>query len=182
MGKVLKIREVGDPILQKKCDEIDIKNINREILDIIEDLKATLEFGTGLGIAAPQIGVNKRIIVVGAKKENIKYNDAEEIPITAMINPIWKKISEDTDIQYEGCMSVPVIRGKVERYKNIELTYFNENGEKIVRQVDGFFARLVQHECDHLDGIVFLEKVKEHNGFATVDNINKYNLRDKERI
>ena len=79
-------------------------------------------------------------------------------------------------------MSVPVIRGKVERYKNIELTYFNENGEKIVRQVNGFFARLVQHECDHLDGIVFLEKVKEHNGFATVDNINKYNLRDKERI
>lgn len=79
-------------------------------------------------------------------------------------------------------MSVPVIRGKVERYKNIELTYFNENGEKIVRQVDGFFARLVQHECDHLDGIVFLEKVKEHNGFATVDSINKYNLRDKERI
>ena len=74
-------------------------------------------------------------------------------------------------------MSVPVIRGKVERYKNIELTYFNENGEKIVRQVNGFFARLVQHECDHLDGIVFLEKVKEHNGFATVDNINKYNLR-----
>ena len=182
MGKVLKIREVGDPILQKKCDEIDIKNINREILDIIEDLKATLKFGTGLGIAAPQIGVNKRIIVVGAKKENIKYNDAEEIPITAMINPIWKKISEDTEIQYEGCMSVPVIRGKVERYKNIELTYFNENGEKIVRQVNGFFARLVQHECDHLDGIVFLEKVKEHNGFATVDNINKYNLRDKERI
>ena len=182
MGKVLKIREVGDPILQKKCDEIDIKNINREILDIIEDLKSTLEFGTGLGIATPQIGVNKRIIVVGAKKEDIKYNDAEEIPITAMINPIWKKISEDTDIQYEGCMSVPVIRGKVERYKNIELTYFNENGEKIVRQVNGFFARLVQHECDHLDGIVFLEKVKEHNGFATVDNINKYNLRDKERI
>ena len=179
MGKVLKIREVGDPILQKKCNEIDIKNINREILDIIEDLKATLESGTGLGIAAPQIGVNKRIIVVGAKKENIKYNDAEEIPITAMINPIWKKISEDTDIQYEGCLSVPVIRGKVERYKNIELTYFNENGEKIVRQVNGFFARLVQHECDHLDGIVFLEKVKEHNGFATVDSINKYNLRDK---
>ena len=99
-----------------------------------------------------------------------------------MINPIWKKISEDTDIQYEGCMSVPVIRGKVERYKNIELTYFNENGEKIVRQVNGFFARLVQLECDHLDGIVFLEKVKEHNGFATVDSINKYNLRDKERI
>ena len=104
--------------------------------------------------------MDKRIIVVGAKKIYIKYNDAEEIEITAMINPNWKKVSDDTDVQYEGCMSVPSIRGKVERYKNIELTYYNENGEKIVKKLNGFFARLVQHECDHLDGIVFLEKVK----------------------
>jgi peptide deformylase len=78
-------------------------------------------------------------------------------------------------------MSVPIIRGKVERYKNIELTYYNENGEKIVKQLNGFFARLIQHECDHLDGIVFLENVKEKNGFATVDNINKYNLKSTEK-
>ena len=71
MGKVLKIREIGDPILNKKCDEVDIKNIDETMLDIVEDLKATLEFGTGLGIAAPQIGINKKIIVVGAKKEDI---------------------------------------------------------------------------------------------------------------
>ena len=179
MGKVLKVREVGDPILNKISDEVDIKNIDEYILDIIEDLKSTLEFGTGLGIAAPQIGINKRIIVVGAKKENIKYNDAEEIPVTAMINPTWIKLSKETDIQYEGCMSVPSIRGRVERYKNIELTYYNEKGEKIVKQLNGFLARLVQHECDHLDGIVFLERVKEKNGFATIDNINKYNLREK---
>lgn len=75
MGKVIKVREVGEPILEKICEEVDIKNIDNEILDIIEDLKATLEFGIGLGIAAPQIGVNKRIIVVGAKAENVKYND-----------------------------------------------------------------------------------------------------------
>ncbi len=87
MGKVLKIREVGDPVLNKTSEEVDIENINEEIFEIIEDLKSTLEFGTGLGIAAPQIGINKRIIVVGAKKENIKYNDAEEIPVTAMLNP-----------------------------------------------------------------------------------------------
>ena len=178
MGKVLKVREVGDPILEKQCDEVNITNNNEDIIDIIEDLKSTLEYGTGLGIAAPQIGVDKRIIVVGAKKENIKYNDAEEIPITAMINPTWKKLTDDTDVQYEGCMSVSSIRGKVERYKNIELTYYNENGEKIIKQLNGFFARLVQHECDHLDGIVFLEKVKGPNGFATKENIEKYNLRE----
>jgi len=179
MGKVLKIREVGDPILNKISDEVDIENINEESLEIIEDLKSTLEFGTGLGIAAPQIGINKRIIVVGAKKENIKYNDAEEIPVTAMLNPTWKEISKETDIQYEGCMSVPSIRGRVERYKDIELTYYDENGKQIIKQVHGLFARLVQHECEHLDGIVFLEKVKEKNGFATIDNINKYNLMEK---
>ena len=179
MGKVLKIREVGDPILNKISEEINIKNINEEILEIIDDLKSTLEFGTGLGIAAPQIGINKRIIVVGAKKENIKYNDAEEIPLMTMINPTWRKTSNETDIQYEGCMSVPIIRGKVERYKDIELTYYDENGKKIIKQLHGFFARLVQHECEHLDGILFLEKVREKNGFATIDNINKYNLREK---
>ena len=134
MGKIIKVREVGEPILEKQCDEVNIKNINEDIIDIIEDLKSTLEYGTGLGIAAPQIGVDKRIIVVGAKKENIKYNDAEEIPITAMINPTWKKLTDDTDVQYEGCMSIPSIRGKVERYKQIEVTYFNENGEKIVKK------------------------------------------------
>ena len=174
MGKVLRIREVGDPILGKICDNVDVKNIDDKILDIIEDLKETLLFGTGLGISAPQVGVNKRIIVLGAKKENIKYNDAEEIPITTMINPTWKKLSEETDIQYEGCISVPMIRGKVERFKNIEVTYYNEKGEKIVKNLNGFFARLVQHECDHLKGVVFLEKVKEHNGFATIDNVKKY--------
>ena len=178
MGKVIKIREVGEPILSKVCEKVDIKNIGSEVLDIIEDLKTTLEFGTGLGRSAPQIGINKRIIVVGAKKENIKYNDAEEIPITAMINPEWKKLSEETDTQYEGCMSVPSIRGKVERYKNIELRYYTTNGEMVVKELNGFFARLIQHECDHLDGIIFLEKVKEHNGFATAENINKYNLRN----
>lgn len=178
MGRVLKVREVGDPVLSKISEEVDVEKIDKNILEIIEDLKATLEFGTGLGIAAPQVGMNKRIIVIGTNKENKNYTITEEIPITAMINPSWKKLSKETDIQYEGCLSVPSIRGKVERYKEIELTYYNESGEKIVKKVNGFFARLIQHECDHLDGIVFLERVKEHNGFATLENVNKYNLRE----
>jgi len=178
MGKVLKAREIGDPVLSNISEEVDINNINEEVLDIIEDLKATLEFGTGLGIAAPQIGINKRIIVVGTNKENNNYTITEGIPVTAMINPTWKNLSDDTDVQYEGCLSVPIVRGKVERYTKIELTYYNENGDKIVKEVENFFARLIQHECDHLDGIVFLERVKEHNGFATLENINKYNLRN----
>lgn len=180
MGKILKVREIGDPVLEKMSEKVDVKDINKEILEIIEDLKATLEFGTGVGIASPQIGINKRIIVIGAKKGRIKHNNVEEIPVTTMINPTWKKLSENTEIKYEGCMSVPIIRGKVERYTDIELTYYNESGEKIVKQFNGFVARVIQHECDHLDGIVFLEKVKEHSGFATIENVEKFNLREKE--
>lgn len=177
MGKILKIREVGDPVLSKVSKKVDIKNIDNNVLDIIEDLKTTLEDGNGLGIAAPQIGINKRIIVVGAKKENIVYSDAEEIPLTAMINPEWKALTDETDCQYEGCLSVPRIRGIVERYKKIELIYYNQLGEKITKEIKGFFARLIQHECDHLDGIVFLQKVNKKHGFATIENIKKYNLR-----
>lgn len=178
MARVLKIREVGDPILNTKCEQVDIKKINKELLEEIEDLKETLNYTEGFGIAAPQAGINKRIAIIQVDKEKCTYNDCEDVPTTVMINPTWKKLSEETKIEYEGCLSVPAIRGKVERYTNIEVTYYNEKGEKIIKQVNGFTARDIQHECDHLDGIVFLEKVKAPNGFATRENINKYNLKE----
>lgn len=173
MGKIIKVREVGDPVLNRISEEVDITNINGDIIDTIEDLKATLDDGVGVGIAAPQIGINKRIIVVGAKKENVRYNDAEDIPVTVMINPKWNKLSDETDIQFEACLSVPSISGRVERYKNIKLEYFNEQGEKIEKEVHGFFARLIQHECDHLDGFTLLNRVTEKDGFSTKENVKK---------
>ena len=175
-GNIIKIREVGDQVLSKKSKEININNINKEELEIIQDMKATLNDYGGFGIAAPQIGVNKRIIVIQVDKEKCSYKNCEDIPTTVMINPEWKKISDETDSEYEGCLSVPTIRGKVERYTNIEVTYYNENGEQITKQVKGFTARDIQHECDHLDGIVFLAKVK--NGeFSTTSNIKKFGLK-----
>ena len=180
MSKVLQIRTVGDPILGTKCEEVDVNNITPEILEEIEDLKETLNFTEGFGIAAPQAGINRRIVIIQVDKEKCTYKDCEEVPTTVMINPTWRKLSENTDITYEGCLSVPDLRGKVERYTNIEVTYYNEKGEKIIQQVKGFTARDIQHECDHLDGIVFLERVKNHNGFATADNIRKYDLRKEE--
>lgn len=178
MGKILKIREVGDPVLNLVCQKVDVQNINNETLEDIEDLKETLKFTGGFGIAGPQVGINKRIIVISIEKEKCSYKDCEDVPTTVMINPSWRKLSEEKESEFEGCLSVPTIRGKVERYKQIEVTYFNENGEKIVKKVSGFTARDIQHECDHLDGIIFLEKVTQENGFATKEMINKYNLRN----
>ncbi len=118
MGKVLKVREVGDPKLIELAESIDIiRTIDNDVLDIIEDLKDTLDFYEGFGIAATQVGINKRIIIIKVDKEKCKYNDVEDIPTTIMINPTWKSISDEKTIEYEGCLSVPSIRGKVERYK-----------------------------------------------------------------
>lgn len=179
MGKVLRIREVGDPILSVKCNEVDIKNISKEILEEIEDLKETLNFTDGFGIAAPQAGINRIIVIIQVNKDKCTYKDCEEVPTTVMINPQWRKLSDDTDIEFEGCLSVPSIRGKVERYKKIEVTYYNEKGEKIVKEANGFTARDIQHECDNLDGIVFLEKVNVKNGFATKQMIDKFKLKEE---
>ena len=179
MARVLRIREIGDPILSMKCKEVDIKNINQEILEEIEDLKETLNFTEGFGIAAPQVGIDKRIVIVQVDKEKCTYKNCEKVPTTVMINPTWRKLLEETESEFEGCLSVPSVRGKVERYTNIEVTYYDEKGKKVIKQVSGFTARDIQHECDHLDGIVFLEKVKKHNGFATKEMINKFNLKEE---
>ena len=178
MGKVLMVREVGDPILSIKCEEVDVNNINTKTLEEIDNLKETLNYTGGFGIAAPQVGINKKIVVIQVVKEKCTYKDCEDVPTTVMINPTWRKLSDDTTIEFEGCLSVPSIRGKVERYTNIEVTYYNELGEKIIKEVSGFTARDIQHECDHLDGIVFLEKVSSKDGFATKQMIDKYNLRN----
>lgn len=181
MARVLKIREVGDPILSAKCETVDIEHIDKELLEQIEDMKETLNFTEGFGIAAPQVGINRRIVIIQVVKEKCNYKDCEDVPITVMINPTWRKISEEKTIEYEGCLSVPSIRGKVERYTHIEVTYYNEQGKKIVKQEKGFTARDIQHECDHIEGIVFLEKVSGENGFATKEMISKFNLKEEEK-
>lgn len=177
MGKNIGIRIVGDPILEKRCK--NIKVLNDECKEIIDDLKETLKFTGGFGIAAPQIGINKKIVVINVDPEKCNYQDVEKIDNLVLINPVWKKMSDEKYIEYEGCLSVPEIRGKVERYYKIELEYFDENFNKQVKVLSGFSARVVQHECDHLNGIIFLNKVIK-NGFATKKMIDKYNLRESD--
>ena len=175
MGKNICIRTVGDPVLYKKSEIVD--KLSLEVLDIIEDLKETLKYSEGFGIAAPQIGINKRIVLINVDLENCTYQDVEEIKDLVLINPVWKNITEEKYSEYEGCLSVPEIKGIVERYYKIELKYLDEKFNEQIKILSGFSARVVQHECDHLDGIVFLDRVSS-KGFATRKNIQKYNLKD----
>ena len=142
-------------------------------------MKETLLYTGGYGIAAPQVGIAKRIIVIYVDKENCSYLDCEDVPMTVMINPTWEKRSDRTYTEYEGCLSIPNIRGKVERYYDITVTYYTETGEKVVKEVSGFTARDIQHECDHLDGIVFLDRVTE-KGYAIKENISKFHLKEEK--
>lgn len=176
MERILNICEVGNPILESKCERVDIANINEEILEQIKDMKETLKFSEGYGLAAPQVGINKRIVIIKVNKENCNYENAEDVPETVMINPVWEKLNDETDVKFEGCLSVPEIRGKVRRYKNIKISYYDEKGNKIETDVKDFTARLVQHECDHLDGLTFLNRVEGPHGFATKDMIRKFEL------
>ena len=124
MGKNICIRTVGDPVLYKKSEKVE--ELSSEILDIIEDLKETLKYSEGFGIAAPQIGINKRSVLINVDSENCTYQDVEEIKDLVLINPVWKNITEEKYSEYEGCLSVPEIKGIVERYYKIELKYLDE--------------------------------------------------------
>lgn len=171
---VLKFRELGDPILKVVCSEVNISNISKEDRQTISDLKSTFDYANGLGIAAPQIGRIQRIIIIGVKKELCKYEDAEDVPIMIMINPVITYYSKSKIVDYEGCFSVPSIRGPVKRSKNIEVEYYNEKLEKQVWKVSGYTARLIQHEIDHLDGICFVQRVKDNSKLTTQENLNKF--------
>ena len=118
MGKNIGIRIVGDPILEKKCKAVKV--LNDEILDIIDDMKTTLEFSGGFGIAAPQVGIDKQIVFINVNPDKCNYQDVEEINNLVLINPVWKRLTQEKYSEYEGCLSVPEIRGKVERFYKIE--------------------------------------------------------------
>ncbi|MCX8074004.1 MAG: peptide deformylase [Clostridia bacterium] len=178
-GKVLKLREIGDPILKQVCKQVYISKKDKKVKEVMANLKTTFEYVGGFGIAAPQIGEDLRIIVIGVDKEKCRYEGAEDVPTTVMINPVISILDEEKTLDYEGCFSVPVIRGQVGRYKKIKVDFYDEKYKSQSWTVEGYTARLIQHECDHLDGIVFMQKVEDMAGVTTIDNLNNFIKNDK---
>lgn len=158
MGELLPIIQLGDPILRQKATLVE--NINdQRIQKLIEDLTATVAQANGVGIAAPQVAQSCRLFIV-ASRPNPRYPNAPQMEPTAMINP--KIIAHSTEIVkgWEGCLSIPGIRGFVPRYQAIEVEYTDRNGKLQKQDLTDFVARIFQHEYDHLDGIVFLDRLE----------------------
>jgi len=164
---IKKVLRMGDPLLLEKAQPITQFD-TPELHALIKDMHDTMAHMNGAGIAAPQIGVSLRAVIFGVG-ENPRYPDAEQVPYTVLINPTITYIGDKMDEGWEGCLSVPGMRGIVPRYSRIHYTGFDQFGNPIDRLASGFHARVVQHECDHLDGILYPMRITDLSQFGFTD-------------
>ena len=139
-----------------------------ELDALVDDLMDTMRAEDGAGLAAPQIGVALRVVVFGFET-NVRYPDAEPVPQTVLINPVIEPLSDEREAGWEGCLSVPGLRGVVSRYAHIRYSGLDPQGVAIEREAHDFHARVVQHECDHLDGILYPQRMTDMRLFGFTD-------------
>lgn len=159
--------KMGDPrLLQPAGPVMDFTD--PALGDLIRDLFDTMAAAGGVGLAAPQIGVGLQVVVFGFERSE-RYPEAEPVPETILVNPVITPLGEEEEGGWEGCLSVPGLRGWVPRFKRIRYQGFDARGEPIARNVEGFHARVVQHECDHLIGKLYPMRVRDFSRFGFVD-------------
>lgn len=171
MGKILEIAQLGQPVLRERASEVENPG-DRKIQDFIDDLIATGIDSSGVGIAAPQVFESLRIFIISSRP-NVRYPKAPEMGPTALINPEIISFSEEKEKDWEGCLSIPGIRGLVPRHKSIRVKYLTKDGKEVEGEFTGFIARIFQHELDHLDGIVFLDRIDSSKDLITEKEYQK---------
>ncbi len=161
------VLRMGDPRLLQRAEPITNFG-SRELLALLADMRDTMHELDGVGLAAPQIGISLRVIIFEVNA-NPRYPDAESVPQTVLINPVLTPLSEAMEEDWEGCLSVPGMRGLVPRYTRLRYQGYDEKGGVIDRTVSGFHARVVQHECDHLEGILYPMRMRDMRNFGFSD-------------
>lgn len=164
---VRSILRMGDPRLLEQAVPVDDFS-SAELRTLIADLQDTMQAAGGAGLAAPQIGVGLQVVVFGFQRSP-RYPDADPVPETILINPLITPLDEETEDGWEGCLSVPGLRGLVPRSRHIRYQGCDENGQPIDRTVSGFHARVVQHECDHLQGVLYPMRIRDLSRFGFTD-------------
>ena len=175
---IRKIARMGHPVLERVAQPIDDPGAP-EVRRLVNDMLDTLEDAGGTGLAAPQVHVPRRLVLFyvsteRAQRENKRENEgedggdgedapdeAEEVPLTALVNPTLEPLSEEMVVSWEACLSLPDLAGRVPRYKAVRYRGLDLRGEEIVREARGFHARVVQHECDHLDGVLYPQRMTD---------------------
>jgi peptide deformylase len=164
------IREVlrmGDPRLWQRSLPVE-KFGTPELQALLDDLRDTMAHLSGAGLAAPQVAVPLRVVIFGVT-ENPRYPGIDPVPDTVLINPVLTPLSDEMEEGWEGCLSVPGMRGWVPRYRRLKYSGFDERGNAFTREVEGFHARVVQHEVDHLDGVLYPMRIRDLTRFGFND-------------
>lgn len=158
------VLKMGDPLLLQRAAEVDAFG-TPQLQALLQDMHDTMAAENGAGIAAPQIGASLRVVIFGFES-NERYPDAPPVPATVLINPTLEVQDDEREEGWEGCLSVPGMRGLVPRYKRLRYRGFDAAGQPIDRTVDGFHARVVQHEVDHLDGVLYPMRITDLRKFG----------------
>ena len=159
------ILKMGDARLLRIAEPVTAFD-TPELHALVADMRETMAAVNGAGLAAPQIAVNLQVVIFGSKRVNPRYPDRPLVPQTVLINPVITPLGADEEQDWEGCLSVPGLRGMVPRWAHIRYTGLDEMGNLIDRTVDGFHARVVQHECDHLIGKLYPMRVRDFTQFV----------------
>jgi len=163
---VHEILKMGDPRLLRVAKPLPASEFGTpELKALIADMFETMKAANGAGLAAPQIGVDLQLVIFGYQS-NVRYPDAPPVPPTVLINPVITPLDDAMEEGWEGCLSVPGLRGVVDRHSRLRYSGFDADGVAIEREADGFHARVVQHECDHLLGVLYPMRVKDFSRFG----------------
>jgi peptide deformylase len=165
---VREILKMGDPRLLRVAQPVREFD-TPELRSLIADMQETMKAANGAGLAAPQIGVDLQLVIFGTDAPNPRYPDAPPVPRTVLVNPVITPLGSDEEEDWEGCLSVPGLRACVPRWRRIRYSGFDEQGQRIEREADGFHARVVQHECDHLIGKLYPMRVRDFTKFGYTD-------------
>ena len=178
---ILKIARMGHPILMQRADAVP-DPAAPDVARLVDAMIETMEDADGTGLAAPQVHMPWRIVVYKVMAERAAAEDDEgegeaesvAVPTTALINPVVEPLGEDTNVGFEACLSVPGMAGPVRRFDRVRVTHQTLAGETVDFEAEGFHARVIQHECDHLDGILYPMRIEDMSQFGFVEELNRH--------
>ncbi len=171
---LLEIAQLGHPVLRQRSREVTREELASGAMQtFIDDLVETMRDANGAGLAAPQVHMPVRVCAIEVK-DNPRYPYKPNVPLTILVNPVLTAVGDETFENYEGCLSVPNLRGVVERFADLEVTSWDRHGNEERRKVTGLTAGTFQHETDHLDGIVFLDRVKDPRTLTTWSEFDRF--------